>query len=255
VTYIKQAPHDETERAKWRVQADRSAAHMKAVKDWGQQETFTPMFVFDDGMVELPITVALITRLSEKALADWIFDTVLEVQGKPITRADGESADGAGATPPPGMELGHAAPQGPETASRPDAPPAGAAVSERCRVTDEGVQCNDQAAGGVRLNLYATPTVQKRYGRRVMLSLILDIPVCRGCLPKLLPAHVINGEQWKAFSKVAQQRNAGVLPDPEQSELVLCEWAEPDYVALRKQIAKHRAAANDAQPASAAKEG
>lgn len=168
----------------------------------------------------------------------------------PDHRAAGESADASA----PGMECSHAAAQAPAvTGNGSPAPtqgtsqPAPAAVSERCRVTRTDQQCEHQAAGGLRLNLYATPTIQKRYGRRVMLSLIFDLPVCSTCMPTLTLADLVNAEQWKAFSKVAQQRNAGVLVDRAQTEIVLCKWDEPEYVTLRNQIAQR--AANDSHTA------
>jgi hypothetical protein len=165
-------------------------------------------------------------------------------------RATGESADALLAS---GMERGHAAQQGagPSTSSSSsDGAPtsAGAAVSERCWVKNGEEQCPNQAAGGLRVNFYATPAVQKRYGKRVMLSLIMDLPVCLACMPKVTPANVVNEEQWRAFSKVAQQRNSGVLADRSQLEIVLCHFGEPEYVALRNQMAKQRAA-NESQPA------
>lgn len=108
-------------------------------------------------------------------------------------------------------------------------------------------QCPNTAAGGLRVNIYATPTIQKRYGRKVMLSLIFDLPMCLTCMPKVTPANVMTDDQWRAFAKVAQQRCNGVLADRAQTEIVVCKFEDPDYVALRAQIAK-RSAANDAQP-------
>lgn len=170
----------------------------------------------------------------------------------PGHRATGESADAILAS---GMECGLAAQQevGPSTLSSSSdgaLTPAGAAVSERCWVKEGEKQCQNQAAGGLRVNFYATPAVQKRYGKRVMLSLIMDLPVCLACMSKVTPANVVSEEQWRAFSKVAQQRNFGVLADRSQTEIVLCQFDEPDYVVLRNQVTKQRAA-NESQPAPA----
>jgi hypothetical protein len=173
----------------------------------------------------------------------------------PDHRAAGESAEAA--VTASGMECGHAAPgalqpadhgRGVDGAAQPTAgsrevattPPA-AAVSERCAVKDGEEQCPHQAAGGLRVNLHATPAIQKRYGKRVMLSLIFDLPVCLACFPKLTPANLMSDDQWRAFSKVAQQRNSGILADRGQTEIVLCRFEDPEYVALRQQIERQRA--------------
>jgi len=182
----------------------------------------------------------------------------------PDHRAAGESAEAA--VTASGMECGHAAPgalqpadhgrgvdgSARETGSREVAttPPA-AAVSERCAVKEGDEQCPHQAARGLRVNLHATPAIQKRYGRRVMLSLIFDLPVCLACFPKITPANLMTDDQWRAFSKVAQQRNSGILADRGQTEVVLCQFEDPEYVALRQQIERQRAA-NDSQPGQAA---
>jgi hypothetical protein len=63
MTHIYQAATNETERAKWRQQANAAAKHMKNVKDWGALTVFVPAFVFDDGMVKLTLEVAVIQRL------------------------------------------------------------------------------------------------------------------------------------------------------------------------------------------------
>jgi len=123
--------------------------------------------------------------------------------------------------------------------------------SERCAVKKDGEeQCPNQAAGGLRVNIYATPTIQKRYGRKVMLSLIFDLPTCLACIPKFTPDNLMTDNQWRAFAKVAQQRNSGILADRAETEIVLCQFEDPEYVALRDQITK-RAASNDSQPAPA----
>lgn len=174
-------------------------------------------------------------------------DGTIAISDHPAT---GESADALLAS---GMKRGHAAQQGagPSTSSSSDGAlmPAGAAVSERCWVKQGEQQCPNQAAGGLRVNFYATPAVQKRYGKRVMLSLIMDLPVCLACMSKVTPANVVSDEQWRAFSKVAQQRNSGVLADRSQTEIVLCHFDEPEYVTLRNQMAKKPT--NEFQPAPA----
>jgi hypothetical protein len=111
-----------------------------------------------------------------------------------------------------------------------------------------GEQCSNEAAGGLRLNMFPTLAVQKRYGKRVMLSLIMDLPICAACMPKVTPSNVMTEEQWRGFSRAAQQRNSGILADREQTEIVLCQFNEPEYVALRAHVAKQ---AKQSQPAPA----
>lgn len=239
MTLIRQAHVNETERQKWRINAERAAKHLKSVTDWGGRETFNPAFVFDDAIVNLPLNVALIEKLNEKALADWIFDTVLEAQRtaapQDVAPADGQPQ----ADPNPRPDLAGSAADQPH--------PAVAAAGEKCscKVPPDWVEpCTNDAVAGLRVNLYAKPAIQKRYGKKVLLSLIFDLPVCATCFPNASAFNVMNDEQWKAFSKVAQQRNNGILADREQTEIVRCEFDDPEYVALRKQIA----AANDSQP-------
>jgi hypothetical protein len=261
MTHIYQAATNETERAKWRQQADAAAKHIKNVKDWGALTVFVPAFVFDDGVVKLTLEVAVIQRLPEQAIADRIFDAVLE---KVATdhRAAGESAD-AQLRGAPGMECGHAAAQGAEPSAglATEHAPAAAAVVTYSKQNDPTnwdvdapdrcirrlppaftEQCQSQATGGVRLKLFAHKRFQKRYGRRSMLELLLHLPVCAGCFAQMTPDQVIaeglQAGQWGAASKEAQRRNAGILPIREESEIEHVPYADAEYTALRAHIAK-----------------
>lgn len=262
MTYIHKAATDEAQRAKWRQQADAAAKHMKNVSDWGELTVFVPAFVFDDGVVKLKLDVAQIQKLNEQALADLIFYTVLD-NLETDHRAAGESAD-AELRAAPGMECGHAAAQddpGPTSSSRP-VQPAAAAVFERCWRhfgPSFSEQCPNQATGGVQLLLYPHERFQKRYGRRPMLKLILDLPVCASCFAVMTPAEVIeNGLQpghWGVASKEAQRRNAGVLPIKENSLIAHVAFADPEYTALREHLAKHHPEISQPAPAGPQPEG
>jgi hypothetical protein len=261
MTELAKIPHDQVQRAKWRAEAARIASELKQVPDWNGKDQIRAGIVFDDRIVKLTLETDFIERTAENALAEFLYYAVLAtVDPKPaaqqapcIARSDSPEGHSHKEGPTPAASLGNeAGPPGKSTDGehRLPAQPAGAAATERCMVKNGEEQCPNQAVGGLRVNLHAAPAIQKRYGRRVMLSLIFDLPVCLACMSKLTPDNLMTEEQWRAFSKVAQQRNSGVLTDRAQTEIMLCQFEEPEYVALRQQIAR-RAAANDLQPAPA----
>lgn len=105
------------------------------------------------------------------------------------------------------------------------------------------MQCENPAAGGIRLSLFPHQRFQKRYGKHPLVQLILHLPVCEACFALMTPAQVIahgmEPGQWGAASKEAQRRNQGILPIKEESQIEFIPWADPEYVALRGHIAKH----------------
>jgi hypothetical protein len=130
-------------------------------------------------------------------------------------------------------------------------------VAERCwRYIDppkNTEQCPNDATGGMRLKLFAGEAIQRRYGKKLMLALILDLPVCAECFSKMSALEVIknlDGRLWSALSKMAQRQNRGIVPIKESSEIEHLAFDDPEYVLLRKQMAK-RAASNESQPAPA----
>jgi hypothetical protein len=77
-----------------------------------------------------------------------------------------------------------------------------------------------------------------------MLALILDLPVCAECFGKMTAIEVLNNlgpDQWQAFTKVAQQRNHGILPIKEQCEIEHLPFDDAEYEVLRSQLAKKAA--------------
>lgn len=189
----------------------------------------------------------------------------------PDHRATGESAGAKSAQEAaPGMECGHAAPGALQPADHgrgvdgdslkvATTPPA-AAVSERCwrRIAPTfAEQCPNDATGGVRLKLYPALSIQKRYGKRDMLALIFDLPICASCFSQMTAIEVINNqppEMWQSFSKICQQRNQGILPIKENSEIEHLPFDDPEYVLLRRSSAEQRAASQSA-PAGPQPEG
>jgi len=120
--------------------------------------------------------------------------------------------------------------------------------------------CPNNATGGITLVLFPHQHIQKRYGHRPMLRVILDLPVCAECFPKMTARQVIADGllpgQWGVLSKAAQRRNNGILPVNEESAIEHISFSNPEYAALRAHIAKEREKANDedSQPALAAPE-
>lgn len=136
-----------------------------------------------------------------------------------------------------------------------DQTPAQTAAPERCwrKVAPAFVeQCQNEATGGIRLKLFASQAIQKRYGKRSLLELVLDLPVCAQCFSKMKPHEVMSEEQWREFGKVAQRRNHGILAAREETELVHIPFSDQAYQALRKQMA---AAASQSAPAGPQQEG
>jgi hypothetical protein len=89
----------------------------------------------------------------------------------------------------------------------------------------------------VRLKLYPALSIQKRYGKRDMLALIFDLPICATCFSQMTAIEVINNqppEMWQSFSKICQQRNQGILPIKENSEIEHLPFDDPEYVLLRR---------------------
>lgn len=248
-------PSQQPER--WLKQAREIAHKLKTDPRVPDKNPLNIGIAFDDSIVNLTLDRGTIERLDTQELAGLIFGLVLQdrtaaPQAPCTARSDSpEDAVTSGAPTPAADQPPPVGQPGQSTGGehRLPAQPAAAAVSERCAVNDTGEQCPNDAAGGLRVNLYATQTIQKRYGRRSMLSLIFDLPICLACLPKVTPANVMTDEQWRAFSKAAQQRNSGILADRAQTEILLCPFEDPEYVHLRERIAKQ--AANDSQPAPA----
>lgn len=227
MTDIAKARHDEQQRANWRAQAVRSAAELKQVPSWGLLEEVKVGFAFDDSVVQLTIPTAHISSLSEAELALLIFDQVLNAPT--VQRA---------AVP-------EAPPAGPDAAAI-----VAAAAEEACwrRLPPEFTQpCTNKATGGVKLKLFPHQSIQKRYGKKPMLELILDLPICSTCFPQMTPDEVIQKgmapEQWGAISKAAQRRCNGILPMREESVIEPVPFDDPQYLQLRAHIAKQRAAA------------
>lgn len=259
MTWIHRADIDPVERAKWRENADKASTHMKALK-FDDKAIYEILFAFDDSTVRMHIEVDLIKKLDEKALADWVFDAVLAKCA--AHRAAGDSAEAFASAS--GMECGHAAAQAPavtgndprptSSSSGPDQP-AAAAVVERCwrRIPPAYTeQCEHNATGGIRLVCYAAEHLQKRYGRKPLLKLILDLPVCSSCFALMTPMQVIvdglQPGQWADISRTSQKRNHGVLPIKEQSTIEHVPFTDHEYAALRVHIAKEHPDAKRATP-------
>jgi len=247
-------PTQEPER--WLKQAREIAHKLKSDPLVPHKDPLNIGIAFDDGVVQITLDRGTIERLEPAELAGLIFGLVMHdrtaaPQAPCTARSDSPEGHSHKEGPTPAAGLGNeACSPGKITDGehRLPAQPAAAAHSERCAVKKDGEeQCPNQAAGGLRVNIYATPTIQKRYGRKVMLSLIFDLPVCLECMSRITPANVMTDDQWRAFSKVAQQCNSGILADRAETEIVVCRFEEPEYVTLRQKIEK-RAAANDAQP-------
>lgn len=76
MTYIFKARTDEFQRNKWRLEAERAAANLRKNKFPFTKELIG--FVFDDGIVKVPMSDALIASKTEKELADYLFKSVLD---------------------------------------------------------------------------------------------------------------------------------------------------------------------------------
>lgn len=235
---------------RWRQQALKIAAELKQVPNWNGKDKIKAGIAFDDQIVSVTLETALIERLNESALADLIYNGVLELQ-KSDHRAAGESADPEATVP--GMESGHAASQARtmDTNGSPAPEPAAAAVSEKCsrKVEPDFTEaCPSAATGGLRVILHAAPALQKRWGRRSLMTFIMDLPVCPSCFQKLNVMEVTDEQLRKTLGRTAQQMNSGILVDWSQTQVEHLPFEAPEYVALRRSMEKHRAA-NDGSAA------
>jgi hypothetical protein len=169
-------------------------------------------------------------------------------------RAAGESADPA--VTGSGMECGHAAPQVQEARAPSGQPlpgePARAAVFEPCRrriEPDFTQNCPNEATGGYRLTLHAAPAVQKRWGKRSMLTLIVDLPVCPECFARSTVFDMTDVKLRAALNVEAQRHNKGILVDWKETELEHVAFSDPEYQILLSHTTGRRAI--DSQPAPA----
>lgn len=252
MTYIAKAPHDQAERAKWRVNADNAAKHLKSMSWCENQTTYTAAFVFDDGTVKLPINVSLIQKLNEKALADWIFETVLDAQNSPAPARKGHTGSTADGAPEPHDAAGQAIPStgGANDGSTPSGGATSAPVPCRRRLEPDFTQpCPNEATGGLRITLKPSPTVSKRWGLHSMLTFVMDLPVCASCFPKVNITEITDQALRARLGKSAQQMNNGVLVDWSQTVIEHVTFDDPQLAGLRATMAKReQVAANDPTP-------
>lgn len=125
---------------------------------------------------------------------------------------------------------------------------------ERCtwvpRWPDDETRCPNEAKGVIRLKLHAAPTIQKRYGKRVMLQMVMGFHVCPKCFPAVSVMKITDEKLRATLNRFAQQRNSGILVDWSQTELEHVPYDDPEYLLLVNSRKKDDAA-NDSQPAPA----
>lgn len=155
------------------------------------------------------------------------------------------------------MEPGHAAQQvsdarAPSGAILSPGEPAVAAVFEPCwrRVEPDFAQaCPNPATGALRITLRPAESVEKRFGLRSLMSLVMPVTLCSSCFPKVQFMEVTDEDLRKRLVKTAQQMNKGVLPDWSRTLIEHVPFGDPHYMALR--AAMRPQAANDSQPGPA----
>ena len=235
MTDITKVAKDDVQRAKWRAEAARIAEELKKVPDFGGLEQIKAAIVFNDQVVQIQLPVDTIKESSEGALAILIFDGVLRMQEDlpaPATPpAEPPKGDDAEAIRKAAEEVREKLAQAPEPCWR--------------RLEPEYKDpCPNNATGGIRLTLYPHESIQKRYGKKPMLRLVLDLPVCSECFPKMTPAQVISDGlapgQWGEMSKIAQRKCNGILPAKDESVIEHVPFTDPEYMGLRAQIDKAR---------------
>lgn len=232
MTWITKAAHDQAERAKWREQANKSAVHLKAMQFTPEQEQHMLGFVFDDAVVNVRVEVALVQRMNEQTLADWIFEAVL-------AKVDPIAAQQEAVAASPSSSSGEAA------------LPADAAVPCMRKLEPEYTQaCPNHSAGGLKITLRPGEAVEKRWGLVSLLTFVMDLTVCPACLPKVNIFEITDQELRSRIGKAAQQMNNGVLVDWKRTVIEHVGFDNPQYKALRAEMAK-QAAANEFQPAPA----
>jgi hypothetical protein len=83
MTMITKALTDPKQREKWRVQAQRIAASLKQVVDFGSHPVITTGIVFDDLIIKVTLPVDLIQQLDVAELAKVIFEAAQQVVVEP----------------------------------------------------------------------------------------------------------------------------------------------------------------------------
>lgn len=112
------------------------------------------------------------------------------------------------------------------------------------RGPDDMTRCANEGVGGVRLTLFASKTIQKRYGRKSMLSLILDMPICASCWSGVTIQTCTDQPLRAMLSRAAQRMNSGILVDFNESVFEPVAFDHPEYVLLRQTSEKQRKAAD-----------
>lgn len=238
MTDITKVAKDDVQRAKWRAEAARIAIELrKRAPEFAGKEEIKVGVAFNDQVVTLQLPTATIRESSEGLLAILIYDGVLRMQDE--------------LPAPPPIEV--IPPAGAEAAAAPQGP----AHTEPCwrrLEPDFKEACPNQATGGIGITLYPHESIQKRYGKKPMLDLILHIPVCPSCFARMTPTEVLRDGlaegQWGDISKAAQRRCNGILPAKEETAIAHVPFSEPKYVMLRQHIAKQRV--KDIEPAESA---
>lgn len=233
-------------RERWRLEVRRIVDELKAIPDWGGKEELKVGIVLDDALVKLTIKVEVIKTVAADTLSESLYCAALEMIEAMPRGADGKISGRSQGR----FEVNEAAPTEYSTVNDPTSFSVEPAAPEnqpcwRRLEPDFKEACPNNAAGGVRLKLFPAEAVSKRYGKRPLLKLTLDIPVCANCGAKITAAEVITNLEaglWGQFSKEAQRRNKGFLPIKENSEVEFVPFDDPEYVLLRQWMAK---AAND----------
>jgi hypothetical protein len=110
--------------------------------------------------------------------------------------------------------------------------------------------CPTPATGGLRVTLRPAETVEKRWGRKSLLTFVMDLPLCPSCFPKVSITEVIDPDLRQSLARTAQKMNNGVLVDWSRTLLEHVPFDDPYYIALRGEMDK-RAAENASQPVPA----
>ncbi len=114
------------------------------------------------------------------------------------------------------------------------------ATAEKCTRRLEPAfteNCPNDAAGALKVTLRPAETIEKRWGVHSLLSLIIDLPVCASCLPKVRIMEITDQALRVQLSRTAQRLNNGVLPDWGRTVIEQCAYDDPKLLTLRKELA------------------
>jgi hypothetical protein len=118
-------------------------------------------------------------------------------------------------------------------------------MTEACTRRIGEDNCPAEATGGLRVTLRPAETVEKRWGKKSLLTFVMDLPLCPSCFPKVSIMEITDPGLRQSLMRTAQQMNEGVLVDWSRTLLEHVPFDDPYYRTLRGEVDRRVAATDD----------